>query len=148
MAVALIAGAGFTADAQSPGSPSGTQIESGTTGGAMSNSGAQARLDLTHSQKQKITQELSAEEVAAASFPASVGAKVPASIALKPVPMTVATDIPSVKPYSYAKLPNHNIVLVDPKNRTVAAVIEAGPSTTGSGPSASEPSGAMPKGTK
>jgi hypothetical protein len=53
-------------------------------------------------------------------------------VALKPVPMTLANDIPSIKPYSYAKLKDDNIVLVDPKNRTVMAVIDSGAATTGS----------------
>jgi hypothetical protein len=144
IATALLAGTGlaFAAGDKSPSASSGTQMQSGTTGqasGSMSKSGAQSQLSLTSSQKQTITKELSDETAANASFAASVGAKVPESVALKPVPMTVANEIPSIKAYSYAKLPNNNIVLVDPKSRTVAAVIAQGAATTGSG---STPSGA------
>jgi hypothetical protein len=117
------------------GQSSSTQMQSGTTGQAstpMSKSGAEAKLNLTSSQKQTISKELADETAANASFSASLGAKVPDSIALKPVPMTVANEIPSIKSYSYAKLQDDNIVLVDPKDRTVAAVIEDDASTTGS----------------
>jgi hypothetical protein len=144
LALALLGGTGLALAAgdKAPGSASGTNMQSGTTGqsgSSMSQSGAkQDQLNLTSSQQQTISKELAREQTAAdTSFQASVGAKVPSSIALKPVPMTVANDIPSVKMFSYAKLANHKIVLVDPKSRTVAAVIEGGASTTGSSPSSS-----------
>jgi hypothetical protein len=137
IATALLAGTGLALAGgdKASSSSSSTQIQSGTTGQAStttSKSGAQSQLNLTSAQKQTISKELRAETAANASFSASVGAKVPESIALKPVPMTVANEIPSIKSYSYAKLRDHNIVLVDPKNRTVMAVIDGGAATTGS----------------
>lgn len=150
VAIALLAGTGLAlAAGDKPSSSSSSpQMQSGTTGQAgttMSKGGAQSQLNLTSSQKQTISKELADETAANASFSASVGSKVPESVALKPVPMTLANEIPSIKPYSYAKLHNDNIVLADPKNRTVMAVIDSGLATTGSGSGTSGKSSSMSK---
>lgn len=150
VATALLAGTGLALAGGDKSSSSSTQMQSGTTGQAsstMPKSSAQSQLNLTSAQKQTISKELADETAANASFSATVGAKVPESVALKPVPMTVANEIPSIKSYSYAKLQDNDIVLVDPKNRTVAAVIEGGASTTGSssGTSGASSGGSMQK---
>ena len=144
VATALLAGTGLALAGGDKSSSSSTQMQSGTTGQAsstMPKSSAQSQLNLTSAQKQTISKELADETAANASFSATVGAKVPESVALKPVPMTVANEIPSIKSYSYAKLQDNDIVLVDPKNRTVAAVIEGGASTTGSSSTSGASSG-------
>ncbi|MPZ55227.1 MAG: DUF1236 domain-containing protein [Rhizobiales bacterium] len=133
IAVAILGSAGLAAGDKMPGAAGSAQL-TGQSVGAMPQSGAtQAQLRLTSLQKQTIAKELSGEMVAPASMQAAIGAKVPESVALRPVPMIVANEIPSVKPYSYAKLQNDDIVLVDPKNRMVAAVIQADASTMGRG---------------
>lgn len=99
-----------------------------------SGSAAQGQLSLTAAQKQTIARQLASEPPAAGSFSASVGAKVPASIALHPMPTAVEGQVPAVKDFSFAKLPNNDIILAHPSSRTVAEVIQAQPSTTGSAP--------------
>lgn len=93
-----------------------------------------SELTLTRAQEQKIIRDLATEsmEPAAAHVHASTGSKIPESVALHPLPTAVATDVPAAKNYSYAKLHDDDIVIVDPKNRVVADVIKPEPSTTGS----------------
>lgn len=92
------------------------------------------KLALTSAQKQKIGQSLANEhaQLAPPDFKIAVGAKLPASVSLSPVPLAVSNDIPATKNLSYARLDNKDIVLVDPKDRAVAEVIDPRPSTTGS----------------
>ena len=92
------------------------------------------RLALTSAQKHKIVQSLAREhtQLAPPDFKIAVGAKLPTSLSLSPVPLAVSNDIPATKNLSYARLDNKDIVLVDPKDRTVAEVIEPQISTTGS----------------
>jgi hypothetical protein len=157
IAIALLGSAGLALAGGDKSSSS--NMQSGTTGQAskstgssMSKSSAQDTLNLTSAQKQTIAQELSREEPAAEErFKATIGAEVPSSIALKPVPMKIANEMPQLKNYSYAKLHNEDIVLADPQERTVAAIIDSGgaSSTTGSAPSTSgsmqKDSGSMQK---
>lgn len=104
---------------------------------AASSAGSKSRpkINLTPAQKQTILRDLATEsaEPAAAPVQATVGSRIPTSIALHPLPMAVATDVPSAKNFSYAKLRDNDIVIVDPKDRVVADIIPAGSSTTGSG---------------
>jgi hypothetical protein len=92
------------------------------------------KLDLDAAQQQKIIQGLSAErtQLPPAGFKAAVGAKVPSSVGLSPVPLRLSDQVPSTKDLSFAKLEDHHILLVDPKDRKVAEVINAPASTTGS----------------
>jgi hypothetical protein len=146
IALALIGSTGlaFAAGDKTPAS-SASQMQSGTTGQSSSTM-SKDTLSLTSAQKQTIAKELTSEKAASgASFTASVGAKVPESITLKPVPMKVASDMPSVKPYSYVKTQDEDIVLVNPKDRTIAAVIDGDASTTGSSSSSGSASGSMKK---
>lgn len=109
------------------------QMNAPATSAMPGGSAMKSQLNLTSAQKQAIAQQVAPESPAAAPFSASVGTKVPESIALHPLPLAVANKIPAVKNYSFAKLHNNDIVVVDPKNRMVADVIHAQASTTGSG---------------
>ncbi|HEX3710888.1 MAG TPA: DUF1236 domain-containing protein [Pseudolabrys sp.] len=49
-----------------------------------------------------------------------VGARVPGSVALYPVPDTIAVEVPAVRPYKYMVV-NGEVVLVDPATGVVVA---------------------------
>jgi hypothetical protein len=95
-----------------------------------SNSAASERLNLTPGQKQKIVHGLSAErtQLRPSDFKPSVGATVPSAVSLSPVPLAISNDIPETINFSFAKLQDVEIVLVDPKVRRIAEVIGAPPS--------------------
>jgi hypothetical protein len=66
------------------------------------------------------------------TFHPMIGAKVPDSLALFDLPGKVTNQIPAVKNYQYAKLNSNDVLLVDPKDREVAAVITHQEATRGS----------------
>ena len=93
-------------------------------------------VNLTESQKQEIAKDIGSQtgERAPAGFHAAVGTKVPASMTLHQLPSKVSTDVSSVKSYEYVKLQDNNeILLVNPSDRMIVAVIQASATTTGSG---------------
>ena len=94
-------------------------------------------LNLTQQQKQTIEQQLSAKKAQAvpASFTAEVGAKVPQSVILHPLPQKVGSKIKQAKNDDYAKLKNKEILITSPTNRQVVAVIHENASTMGNKPS-------------
>ncbi len=83
--------------------------------------------DLKLSSAQKTTiytsiSNLNRKETAPPTFRAAVGAIVPPSINLQPLPKTVVELAPIVGGYDYAMVANQ-VLLVDPKNRQVVEVI-------------------------
>ena len=53
---------------------------------------------------------------------------------LHQLPSKVSTDVSSVKSYEYVKLQDNNeILLVNPSDRVIVAIIQASGTTTGSG---------------
>ena len=56
-------------------------------------------------------------------FSPSIGAVVPRSVALHTMPSTATSIVPTVEPYAYAVI-DGQLLLVDPKARTIADVIE------------------------
>jgi hypothetical protein len=66
------------------------------------------------------------------TFHPMIGAKVPDSLALFDLPGKVTNQIPAVKNYQYAKLNSNDVLVVDPKDREVAAVITHQEATRGS----------------
>jgi hypothetical protein len=90
-------------------------------------------LNLTQQQKQTIEQQLSGKKAQAvpASFTAEIGAKVPQSVILHPLPQKVASKIKQAKNDDYAKLKSNEILISSPTNRQVAAVIHENASTMG-----------------
>ena len=56
------------------------------------------------------------------NFTASAGTTVPSDIRLRPIPRKVASQLPTLKPYRYARLPNE-ILIVNPTDKKVVDVI-------------------------
>jgi len=94
---------------------------------------AAEQLNLTQQQKQTIAQDLSSQpsKTAPSGFNAQPGAKVPQSVTLQSLPSNVTNQVASLKGNEFAKTGN-DIVIVDPSNREVMAVINEKGSTTGS----------------
>jgi hypothetical protein len=128
--IAFVAGVTLAAaqSATSP-SPSPSSAAAGT-GGSKAD-----QLKLSSEQKRQVVQGLAAErnQLTPPGFKVAVGATVPASVSLVPVPLAISNDVPTTKNYSFVKLENKDILLVDPKDRMIAEVINAPAATTGSG---------------
>jgi hypothetical protein len=107
---------------------------------------ASADLNLTSQQKQTIMQSVQTEkgQPAPAGFQPKVGASVPQSMPMHPLPPTVATEVPAAKGLEYAKLDNNEILLIDPKDRRVADIIMPS-GTTGAAPSPMSPMPGAPR---
>lgn len=54
--------------------------------------------------------------------PTAIGDKVPERVVTQPIPVEVAQRVPQVRSHAFY-VKGDNIVLVDPKNRTIADVI-------------------------
>ncbi len=104
-----------------------------------------AELNLTVQQKQSIVQSIQGEKgQPAAGFQPRVGASVPQSMSMRPLPPNVTTQVPATKDLEYVKLDNNTVLLIDPKNRRVADIImPAG--TTGAAPAPRSPAPAAPR---
>ena len=100
---------------------------------------AAGQLSLTSTQMQSIYHSLASEkgQTAPSNFQPKLGAKVPGSLAMHPLPSTVTNEIAATKGFEYAKLASNEVVLIDPKDRQVAEVIMP-PNTTGSSTSGSK----------
>jgi hypothetical protein len=97
----------------------------------------QNKLQLSQQQKQQIGQALSSEQAqpAGAGAQAQVGSKLPASMTTKPMPGSVAAQVPATKDFHFVKLQDR-VLIVDPKDQMIAEVIQV-PATTGAGSPAS-----------
>jgi hypothetical protein len=62
------------------------------------------------------------KETAPPTFRAALGAVVPSSIELQPLPKTIVDLMPELKDYEYAMVANQ-VLLVDPKNKQVIEII-------------------------
>lgn len=85
-----------------------------------------APLKLTATQRLEIYRDVTKEKMsqaAPAKFIAKVGAMVPSSIKLNPMPATAAKQVPAVKSYDYAMFCKEAI-LVDPSTKKIANVIK------------------------
>ena len=85
-------------------------------------------LDLTmeqrHVVKEIIIKEMKAEpQPQAGNVPVKVGDTVPPGIPLQPVPVEVSAKIPQLKTHAYI-VKDNKVVLIDPKNNKVAALVE------------------------
>ena len=86
---------------------------------------AKDNLSLTTAQQKTAWRDLSTEDAgqpAPSSFSASRGATVPDDITLRPIPEKVVGEIPKLKPYQYARLPNE-ILIVNPNEKKIVGVI-------------------------
>ena len=88
-------------------------------------SAAAPHLELSAAQKQTIYQSIAKTQknnAAPTGFRAAIGASVPDSIALAPVPATIADLMPQTKGLAVARVEGE-VVLVDPGSKEVLAVI-------------------------
>jgi hypothetical protein len=82
------------------------------------------RVNLTLEQRhtiKELVKELKTPS-AAADAPTAIGAKVPDRIVTQPIPVEVSQKVPQVRLHAFY-LKGDNIVLVDPKSRVIADVI-------------------------
>ena len=92
-----------------------------TTGAAATND----RLNLTSAQRQEIWQNISkqaAKETPPAGFTAKVGESVPSTVKLQPLPSSLSSQVPAVKPYEYAMLQSQ-LLIVDPSSKKIVDII-------------------------
>jgi Protein of unknown function (DUF1236) len=82
-------------------------------------------LILSSTQRSTVWRDLSkqATNQNAAGFNATIGAFVPNTVKLKPMPSKTAADIPSLRRYDYAMV-GHRLVIVDPSNKVIANVLK------------------------
>lgn len=85
---------------------------------------AKDNLSLTSAQEKLAWRDLSRGESQRepSNFTASAGTTVPNDVRLRPIPRKVASQIPTLKPYRYARLRNE-ILIVNPTDKRVADVI-------------------------
>jgi hypothetical protein len=83
-------------------------------------------LQLSDAQRQTIYQSISTrrskKDTAPPGFRPAVGAQVPASIKLEPLPKAVVELVPKTADFQYAFVANQ-VLIVDPRSRTVVEVI-------------------------
>ena len=134
MALTLAAGAAYAADSstmmRSTQSPSGL-IQ--TTGQSTSSA---SQLSLTQQQKKDLFQAVSSMPQQNAAGSLTPGSKVPASVKLSAIPSSAKQKLGSALQGSeIAKLQNGDVIVANPSDKTVQAVItpEDANSTTGQG---------------
>jgi hypothetical protein len=130
-AVLMCLGSAFAEDsatpAKQPNSP-GVEVAPGTPSPQTSSDAPRdvPDLALTTSQKQAVYQSVHNQKVLKSTEPigfrAAVGAHVPGSIAVAPLPPTVVDLAPSLKGYEYAFVANQ-VLIVQPETKTVVDVI-------------------------
>ena len=110
------------------------QTPNGQPPGAGARSGAesiQPRLNLTQQQKQAVNRGLSGEPSQNAAADLQMRVVTP-----HVMPKSVTEPVPETKWYEFAKLPDR-VLMVDPKDRSIAEIIliPTTPATTGAAPS-------------
>ena len=98
-----------------------------STQSSMSSTASMAKdnLSLTPAQEKLAWRDLSkqgASQKAPSNFSASSGTTVPNDVTLRPIPRSVASQLPVLKPYEYARLPNE-ILIVNPTDKKIVDVI-------------------------
>jgi hypothetical protein len=85
-------------------------------------------LSLSSTQQKSAWKDLNAQasnQSAPSGFQPMIGAMVPGTIKTQPMPSKVATDIPSLKSYDFAKV-DGKLLIVNPSDKKVAEVISSG----------------------
>jgi hypothetical protein len=86
---------------------------------------ARDSLSLTRRQERTALRDISQKasgQSAPSSFNASVGATIPDDITIRQMPAKLTARVSSLKPYDYALLPDH-LLIVNPKDKKVVDVI-------------------------
>ena len=119
--------------------PNGQPPSAGPRSGAES---IQPRLNLTQQQKQAVNRGLSGEpsQNAAADLQMRVGEPLPSSITPHVMPKSVTEPVPETKWYEFVKLPDR-VLMVDPKDRSIAEIIPIPTTPASTGAARSSPSG-------
>ena len=128
--VAVLTAIGIAAAAHSAGR---TSVQQRSTTGSASNTTPNATgsvsgydtLRLTGAQESAVYLSLTQRKTKPsepAGFTAAVGAVVPASIKLRPMPGSAVRQVPEVRAYTYAILPDQ-ILIVDPVAKTIVDII-------------------------
>jgi hypothetical protein len=127
--LALLAGIGVAA-AQSPSAPSGpmppARAPVAQPNATTQNGQNAAALQLSVAQKTAIFQSVTKEKVKSpppANAQLSIGAQVPSTIELYPLPANVVSQVPAAKQYKYTVAQNQ-VVLVDPASMKVVDIIK------------------------
>jgi Protein of unknown function (DUF1236) len=120
--LALLASVGIASAQNAPMAPAGTS----PTAKAQDSMGKTSNLQLSAAQKTAIFQSVTKDKVKSpppANLQVSVGAQIPASIELYPLPANVVADVPAANPFKYTVSQNQ-VVIVDPTNMKVVEVIK------------------------
>jgi hypothetical protein len=104
-----------------PGNSKGTPLNPTSTAVRMHGSDT---VILSDRQRNMVWSELGkqATNQTAPGFQAATGTFAPDSVKIKRVPDTVANDVPSLQPYSFAMV-DHRLLIVDPTNKVIAGVV-------------------------
>jgi hypothetical protein len=101
------------------------KMQSDKTQGANANAKSGDTLTLSDAQRKTALQDLymdSLNQETPPGFDAVVGAKVPNTIVIAPVNAQAGSDVPALKPYSFAMV-QKKLVIVNPSDRKIAGVI-------------------------
>ena len=113
-AAASAAGSQSTSSPKAPPSASSTMSKPATD-----------KLSLTSTEQKSAWKDLNGQATnqnAPARFRPQVGAMVPGSIKLEPVPSKTATDVPSLKSFDFAMVQG-KLLIVNPSDKKIAEVI-------------------------
>lgn len=83
-----------------------------------------AVIQLTPEQQTTVIQDFSTVEVPAADVDLTVGAAVPTTVTLQPVPETVVKVVPGYSKYKFFKAKSGAILIVEPTSMKVVAVLK------------------------
>ncbi len=122
MVLALLGSVGIASAQNAPMAPAG----SSPAAKAQDSISKTTSLQLSAAQKTSIFQSLTKDKVKSpppANLQVTVGAQIPASIELYPLPANIVTEVPATKAYKYTVAQNQ-VVIVDPTNMKVVEVIK------------------------
>lgn len=102
----------------------------GSIGAAAADTASQVSLNSTQ-QSIIAVGAIAQAQPAPSDFHPSIGAIVPQSLRLYAFDTNVQSVVPAAKQYDYVKLPNQDVLLVDPSSRKVVAMVE--PKNAGGG---------------
>jgi hypothetical protein len=120
--LALLASVGIASAQNAPMAPAGSP----PAAKAQDSMSKTTSLQLSAAQKTSIFQSVTKDKVKSpppANMQVSIGAQVPASIELYPLPANIVSEVPATKPYKYTVAQNQ-VVIVDPTNMKVVEVIK------------------------
>jgi hypothetical protein len=142
MALTLAGGAAYANSSTMPSTQSNLSHQ--TTGQSTSSA---SQINLTQQQKKELFQAASRMPQQNASGPLEPGSKVPSSVKLSAVPSSAKQELGSALQNSeIARLQNGDVIVANPSDKTVQAVItpQDANATTGQGSSSTSPSSSSP----